>query len=178
MKTGPKPAKFAAFVGIDWADRKHDYCIWDTEEETKKFGRIEHRPALLHNWILGLHKRFDGGSIAIGVEQSKGALVYLLMQYDFVVLFIINPATSAQYRKTWKPSRAKDDPTDAALIMELVRDHRDRLSAWYPEDADTRRLAPANTPSPHDCQPASQAYQFVAISPEDLLSFSLRSGRR
>lgn len=141
MKTGPKPQQFAACIGIDWADRKHDFCLWDAADETATLGRIEHRPEVLHDWVAALQQRYRGKRIAVGVEQSKGALIYLLMQYEFIVLYIINPSMSAQYRKTWKPSRAKDDPTDAALLMELVRDSRHKLKAWYPEDDDTRRLA-------------------------------------
>ena len=141
MKTGSKPSQFAAFIGIDWADRKHDFCLWDAAEETSESGQIEHRPAVLHEWIASLQGRYPGKRIAVGLEQSKGALIHLLMQYEFIVLFIINPFMSAQYRKTWKPSRAKDDPTDAALLMELVRDSRHKLKAWYPEDDETRRLS-------------------------------------
>lgn len=141
MKTEPKPNQFAACIGIDWADRKHDFCICDAQKGKLEFGRIEHRPEILHDWIASLRKRYDGAPIAIGIEQTKGALAYLLMQYGFIVLYIINPAMSAQYRRTWKPSRAKDDPSDAALLMELVRDHRHRLKAWHPEDDETRRLS-------------------------------------
>jgi transposase len=141
MKNGRKPNTFAAFVGIDWADRKHDFCLWDKEAGTPEFGRVEHRPALLHEWIASLRTRYPDQRIAVGLEQSRGALIHLMMQYEFIVLFIINPAASAQYRKTWKPSRAKDDPSDAALLMELVRDHRDKLKPWHPEDDPTRRLS-------------------------------------
>jgi hypothetical protein len=41
--------------------------------------------------------------------------VYALQKYDFIVLFPINPATLARYRQAFKPSGAKDDPTDAEL---------------------------------------------------------------
>lgn len=141
MKTGPKPTKFAALIGIDWADAKHDYCIWDSVKESYEMGVITHNPVALHLWIEKLRISYKGQPIAIATEQSRGALIHLLMEYDFIVLYNINPATCAQYRKTWKPSRAKDDPTDAMLLMELVRDHRDRFQAWHPEDDNTRRIA-------------------------------------
>lgn len=140
MRTGPKPSTFAAVVGIDWADRKHDFCLWDEAAQRMEAGRVEHRPETLHEWVRSLEERYAGRRIAVGLEQSRGALIHLLMQYAFIELYPINPATSAQYRKTWKPSRAKDDPSDAALLMELVRDCRDRLKAWRPEDDRTRRL--------------------------------------
>lgn len=140
MKTGPKPNTFAAEIGIDWADKKHDFCLWDEATQTMETGRIEHRAEVLHEWICTLRDRYPSQRIAVGLEQSRGALIHLLMQYEFIVLYTINPATSAQYRKTWKTSRAKDDPSDAILLMELVRDSRHKLKAWYPEDDQTRRL--------------------------------------
>ena len=141
MKTGPKTTKFAAVIGIDWSDRKHDYCIWDAEKETMESGVVEHRPEILHEWVHLLRERYRGRKVAVSLEQSKGALAYLLMQYDFLVLYLVNPATSAKYRETWKPSRAKDDPTDARLLMEMARDCSHKLRVWHPEDARTRRLA-------------------------------------
>jgi transposase len=62
------------------------------------------------------------------------------MQHEFIVLYLINPATSAKFRGAWKPSRAKDDITDAELLMEIVRLHRGRLRPWYPDDVPTRKL--------------------------------------
>jgi hypothetical protein len=61
-----------------------------------------------------------------------------LSQYDFLVLYPINPRTAAKYRQAFAPSRAKDDPTDAALLLELLRKYRDKLSSWNP-DSDTLR---------------------------------------
>jgi len=59
---------------------------------------------------------------------------------EFVVLYPINPRTLAKYREAFSISRAKDDPTDAALLMELLRKHRDKLRAWKPDDEPTRLL--------------------------------------
>ena len=37
-------------------------------------------------------------------------------------------------------SGAKDDPTDAALLLDLLRKHRDQLRAWRPDTVTARRL--------------------------------------
>jgi hypothetical protein len=60
-------------------------------------------------------------------------LLFALLQYDFLVLFPINPSSLARYREAFSPSRAKDDPTDAAYLVELLQQHRDRLRAWRPD---------------------------------------------
>src|SRR5215204_318471 len=51
--------------------------------------------------------------IAVGLEQSRGPLLFALLQFDFLVIYTINPTTLAKYRQAFSPSRAKDDPTDA-----------------------------------------------------------------
>ena len=44
------------------------------------------------------------------LEQSRGALIYALMKFDFLVLFPINPAKFANYRQAvGSTSGAKDD---------------------------------------------------------------------
>ena len=127
-------------VGIDWSDRKHDFCLWDAATGSVETGVVKHRPELLHDWLCSLQNRYPGQRIRVGLEQSKGALAYQLMQYGFIELYFVHPSTVAALRAAWAPSGAKDDPSDARLIMAMVRDHRDELRAWKPEDEDTRRL--------------------------------------
>jgi len=130
----------AAFIGIDWADQKHAVYLAETGSSTKKYSELKQTPEAIVEWVSQLRVRFGGEKIAICLEQSKGALIYALMGYDFLVLYPINPATLAKYREAFTPSKAKDDPTDAELLLELVSQHRDRLKAWKPEDERTRTI--------------------------------------
>ena len=41
MKT-PGNKLFTAYIGIDWADTKHDICIQAAGEERREFSRISH----------------------------------------------------------------------------------------------------------------------------------------
>jgi transposase len=140
MKTVTKNEIFQVVLGIDWADEKHDYCLWDANAQELEFDVLEHRPEILHDWICSLQARFKGKRIAVGLEQSKGALAFLLMQYEFITIYCVHPATVAKVRDAWTPSGAKDDPDDAELIMSIVRDSNHKLKAWHPDTADTRRL--------------------------------------
>ncbi len=36
--------EFTAFIGIDWADTKHDICIQPAGSEEREFDRIAHHP--------------------------------------------------------------------------------------------------------------------------------------
>jgi transposase len=130
---------FTAFVGIDWADSKHDVCIQAADSEHREFDRISHRVDQLEQWAQALHERF-GGAIAVALELSKGPIVYALQKYDFFVIFPVNPSTLAKYREAFKPSRAKDAPTDAELALDLLLRHPDRFKPLQPQSVEMRAL--------------------------------------
>lgn len=132
--------RLAAFIGMDWSDQKHDVCLCAADSSQSEAFTISHQPEQLREWINGLRERFRGGAVGICLEQSRGALIHTLMDYEFLVLYPINPRTLAKYREAFSLSRAKDDPTDAALLMELVHKHRDKLRAWKPDNEQTRLL--------------------------------------
>ncbi|ULU25309.1 IS110 family transposase [Dyella terrae] len=90
-------------------------------------------------WARALHQRF-GGRIAIALELTKGPVVYALQKYDFIVLFPINPSLLAKYREAFKPSRAKDDPTDAQLALELMQRYPHRFTPLQPQSVAMRTL--------------------------------------
>ena len=131
----------AAYIGIDWADRKHDICEYDVDQKIHKSYVIEHRPEKIDEWVEGLRNRYGGRRIAICTEQKRGPLIYALCEYDFLVLYPVNPRTVAKYREAFKPSRAKDDPTDAALLEEILRKHRNHLHGWEIQSKSIRTLA-------------------------------------
>jgi transposase len=131
--------EFTAIIGIDWADTKHDICIQPTDGSAREFQRIAHDPKQIQRWALSMFERF-GGPIAIVVELANGPIVYALQKYDFLVLFPINPAMLAKYREAFKPSGAKDDPTDAEFAVDLVLRHRDRFQPLKPQSVKMRTL--------------------------------------
>jgi hypothetical protein len=79
------------------------------------------------------------GPVAVCLEQKHGPLIHALMAHEFLLLYPINPSTLANYRKAFRPRGAINDKNDAELLSELVRCHRDRLSAWQPDDEQRRR---------------------------------------
>src|SRR3984893_6334678 len=94
------------------------------------------------DWSGALQRRFAGkGKILVSLEQSRGALIYHLMGYEFLELYPINPSQLSSFREAFNPSGAKDDRPDADLLCELLYCYRDRLKAWKPDDELTRKLA-------------------------------------
>src|SRR5215467_7302957 len=132
---------FAAFVGIDWADAQHEGCLQAAGSAKRECFQLEHTPEAIDAWVTTLRTRFHGHPVALCLELTKGPLVSALRKYDFLVLFPINPLTLARYREAFTPSRAKDDPTDAELQLELLLTHRDKLQRLQPQSPTMRALA-------------------------------------
>lgn len=140
MKTLASVPEVVAWVGLDWADQRHEIRLAAAGSPRIESFTVEQKPEALHAWVGQLRARFPQGKIAVALEQSRGAVIYALMNYDFLVLYPIPPKTLARYREAFATSGAKSDPTDADLLLELVRTHADRLRAWQPDDALTRQL--------------------------------------
>src|SRR2546425_13298112 len=83
-------SEYAALVAVDWADQQHAVCLLDPSTGEREQSIVKHTPAALQEWALSLHQRFAGQPIAVCLEQSRGPLIYALLQYDFFVLYPIN----------------------------------------------------------------------------------------
>src|SRR5215472_13034453 len=131
--TPPSLDTFAAFIGIDWADARHDGCLQAAGTARRECFQLEHTPGAIDAWVTTLRTRFNGQPVAVCLELNKGPLVSALRKYDFLVLFPINPLTLARDREAFTPSRAKDDPTAADRQLELLLTHRDKLPPLQPQ---------------------------------------------
>lgn len=143
LKHNPEPdpaQEFAAFLAIDWADQEHAFHLQVVGQSKIETGTLEQKPQVLGPWVAKLRERFGGRPIAVGLEQSRGALIHGLMSYDFLVLYPIHPTTVAKYREAFKSSGAKSDPLDAGQILEILTKHQDRLHRLNPDTVQTRLL--------------------------------------
>jgi transposase len=140
-KETKKPeSEFVAFVGIDWADQKHVWCLQAAGSTQREHGELEHKPETVEAWVGELCRRFGQGPIAVAVEQVKGALVCMLRKYECLHLFPVPSSMSAGMRKALYPSGAKDDLRDAGLLLDLLLQHRDQLRHLQPDNEETRRV--------------------------------------
>jgi transposase len=138
MKTYPP---FAATIGWDWADKKHDLWLRSAQDSQSQHLTLAQTPEALHEWVAQMRERFQGQPVAICIETSRGPAISALLAYDFIVLFPINPKALGSYRAAFSVSGAKDDRSDAKLLEEYVRLHRDSLQALEPDTVLTRTLA-------------------------------------
>ena len=131
---------FAAYIGIDWGDSKHDICLKARDREALEQSIVRHTPEAIGEWVRALRRRFRGEPVAVCIEIARGPLVSALLMYDFLVIFPVNPHSLALYRKAWASSGAKDDPSDARLALEVLTRHRDKLEALQTESVEMRAL--------------------------------------
>ena len=135
-----EPSEFAAFVGIDWADRNTTSVSRLPGTDAIEASVVEHRPKAIEEWAHKFRERFAGQRIAVCLELSHGPIVSALLEHDIFVIYPVNPSTLAKYRRAFTPSRAKDDPTDAAIALELLRRHREKLKPLRNESPNMRAL--------------------------------------
>ena len=102
---------FAAFIGIDWADQRHAWALQTPTQRTVESGDLNQTPEGVDAWAMELGRRFGGRPIAIALEQSRGALLFMLTKYAHFVLYPIHPNTLVNYRRGFRPSGAKSDPS-------------------------------------------------------------------
>jgi len=141
MKKTEAEGDFAALIGLDWGSQEHALCLHDCTTGRCETSTLEHTPEAIAQWAAALQTRFPDGKIALCLEQARGPLISALMAYPFLVLYPVNPATTARYRQAFKTSRAKSDPSDAQVCLELLLHHRDKLMQWQPDEPQTRELA-------------------------------------
>lgn len=128
------PLEVAAFIGIDRSDRRLDICL-QTVGGKSVHGTIDSAPESVQAWIDEVRSRFNGMPVALCLEQPAAALLHQLMHHTFIQVYAINPVTLSRFREAFTPSRAKCDASDAAYLMELARDHRDKLTLWRQANA-------------------------------------------
>jgi transposase len=140
IQSGKQDPQFVAFVGIDWADKKHVWCLQAAGSRQRETGELQHNPEAVEAWVGQLCQRFSNRPIAVAVEQSRGALVFMLSKYEPLHLFPVPSTMAANMREALYPSGAKDDPRDADLLLDLLLQHRNRLRRLSPDTEATRRV--------------------------------------
>jgi transposase len=119
------------YIGVDWADQKHDALALD--ETGQKLGviRVPHTTeglATLDAWLVQILGHQDKEQIACIIETKHGLLIAFLLEHGWPV-YPVNPRTVDRKRSA---SGAKTDVIDAYLLAKTGR----------ADLADLRRLTP------------------------------------
>jgi len=140
-KTTMKNENYRAFVALDWGDKAHAFARQVSGADGIEQGSIEATPEALHAWLEQLGKTYDGQPVALAVEAGRNSLLQALLEYAWLTVYPVHPATSARFRTAFTPSGAKDDGPDAVVILTLLRMHRAQLTPLVLDTPATRELA-------------------------------------
>lgn len=112
-------------VGVDWDSQGYEVCFLDAEGSVAGREHVKHKAADLAAFIRGLLARVagDASAVAVGIETPRGALVDMLLERK-VAVYAINPKQSERLRDRHRPSGAKDDPIDAYVLADALRNDR------------------------------------------------------
>jgi transposase len=136
-----QPAAFAAFIGVDWSDKKQVYTLRQTAQPGT-LQRGSFTMAQASDWVAGLRQRFAPRRVAVAIEAGRSPLICLLMEHaDFIELYAIPTNAAASYRKSFVPSGAKADGPDADFLEDMLYCHQERWRPWRADEPDTRLLA-------------------------------------
>jgi transposase len=137
----PEKIDYAAWIGMDWGSDKHAICLQPAQcSAAMEHCTLEQKPEALHGWFMNLLNRFSGRKVAIAIEQTRGAVIHFLLGLDSVHIFPIHPKSLKSYRDALHPSGAKDDPTDAELLLQFLTLHQYRMKPWIPDEPEIRLL--------------------------------------
>lgn len=136
----PERVGYAAWIGLDWGSYKHALCLRPADSSSVERCTLEQKPEALHRWFMNLLARFGERKVAVAIEQTRGAVINFLLGFDFVHVFRIHPKSLKNYRDALHPSGAKDDPTDAELLLQFVTLHQDKIKPWVPDKPEIRWL--------------------------------------
>ena len=126
-------------IGLDWGDTKHAYAI-EMQDGSVETGFADHECEVLHEWLEALQKRFNSQPVSIVLETGSVPLIAALREYHWIRIYAICPLASAAYRKSFRPSGAKDDQPDAKLLLQMLRAHHDALTPLADLGTDQTRL--------------------------------------
>lgn len=132
VQTVQQEENFAALIGIDWADKKHDVCEFNGYTEEQSHCVIKHTPEAIEKWAMSLLKRYPDKKVAVACELKRGPLINALQRFEHIVIYPINPIKVSNYRKMFASSGSKSDPVDASLQMDILRLFRDKLVPLKP----------------------------------------------
>ncbi|MGC4068437.1 MAG: transposase [Polyangiaceae bacterium] len=138
MKTGQ--SEFAACVGLDWADRKHDLCleVTATGKRSAPCSNTPRRP--FTPGLSSCANASTGRRWPCAWSSPKAPSSPRSWNTTSFVVFLVQPAMLAKYRNAFTPSRAKDDPTDAEFALELMLRYPERVQRLKPESPTMRML--------------------------------------
>jgi transposase len=129
------------YIGIDWREEKHDVIFMNRAGADLLRLTIPHS---LDGFVQLDTARREMGlapeDCLIGLETAHNLLIDYLWSQDYPQVYVLPPNQVKSNRGRFRQSQAKDDPTDARRIADILRTDRGRLQPWHPDQLLTRQI--------------------------------------
>src|SRR5262249_9202659 len=130
FNTSPSEPEWAALAAMDWADQKNFWRLLPAGSRQSEAGQLDNTPEALEVWAAGLQQRFGGRPMAVILEPSRGALVYMLTKYPHLVLFPVHPTTAARHREVFVPDKQANNRDVVSAGVGLTPQRVIRYQGW------------------------------------------------
>lgn len=126
---------FAWYLGIDWGQEEHRFCLLDATGQLCGERRVAHTAVAVHEALRWVLERTGAvpEDIAVGLETPRGVLVDTVIEQGFTV-FALNPKQLDRFRDRFTAGGAKDDRRDAQAVADGLRTDRRAFRAVRPDD--------------------------------------------
>ena len=115
------------FIGVDLSDKYFDCCITDSMGNVISKNNFDFDDDGFCSFVCTIQKHeTDNQNCLVGLENPHSRLVDFLIFRGYTVM-PTHPESIARYRESRFPSRAKNDPADAGLIADYIREHHKNL---------------------------------------------------
>jgi transposase len=129
------------YIGIDWSEGKHDVVFMNEAGVDLAVIVIPHSPEGFAQFDA---KRRQLGltveQCVIGLETAYNILIDFLWSQEYPQIYVLAPNQVKSNQGRFRQSGAKDDPSDARLIADILRTDRRRLQPWQPDQPLTRQI--------------------------------------
>ena len=129
------------YIGIDWSQSKHDICFLNPAGSTLAQLVIPHTQEGF--WQLEEIRQKLGGTVEnclLGLETTHNILLDFLWDRGYTQLYILHPRKVKSSRGRFRQSAARNDPSDALLIADILRTDHPRMHPWQPDHLLTRQI--------------------------------------
>lgn len=129
------------YLGIDWSQSKHDYCLVDEHGQVIQHGTIPHGPEGFES-LDRARSRIAGSpeECWVGLETAHNLVIDWLWARGYSQVYVIPPGSVNRARGRYRQTSAHNDQSDAYVIADMLRTDQARLLPWHPDSGLTRQL--------------------------------------
>lgn len=127
------------YLGIDWSDKHHDFCVLGDDGSKLESFRIAHNPEGFERAHERISRHASPEQVRVAIETKDSLLVDFLLELGYT-LYFLNPKQTDRFRDRHRMSRSKSDSFDAYVLADALRTDLPLFNALSPLDEPTLRL--------------------------------------